>query len=750
MIASGGAGAVEPPVGKGCLQSLGEESDGVMAADRSPPDCYDSDLRRGLELNQDIQDRMNAEDMVRCTEDNTFIDLEGNKCPVGYIYCLRCVEWFRKISHAQAHWETSDRHKNKNCPEARNSPRKKLESDTDSPNISDTKSVSSGVIVKDEVVEAEVDYTQPDEEQCSLVDLCSSDEESGRVIDVGTGYSGAGGQAVDLKYIEEPRPLKIPLRKRQETTRSRDYRTSASLGGFSRRGASSSSAAAAAVVDFASTPSTYCPSDMGSPRRPLGGAKLSARSEPNLRPFGWWYKEKLGRERSATASTLRPAKPRHPPDPSRIGTHTSTRTASTVVLRPANRCEVVRRDSTGDRGGREECPLPHVPADWDEKDPRFECKDCIIEKRGGDGVWKCTLCEMDLWSIGEIELHERSKRHKKAARNKVWENMEAYIKRRHSEDLKQLGIVETAARTLVCQLCDVPLLDYYTASKHVNSSGHDEYSQHFAWWETANAIMKGDGMMRNDRRLHAVTQYLLKDMPDPRRLIEEEGIIPGEYNGRDGLLLNIQTYGTFECEIRGADVRFIKREVKYEDESPVVSGWRSSLDDDASDWAIVPSGGSIGAIMRAHPIRSRPRSKGPYDRVAGSLPRVPMNFSETDPRFACRECFEDRGDNRFVCILCDMELWGHADCWAHIHTRRHQKAARYQTWENIENFIRERYGESLGKLGVFETPSKTLRCVHCEKSPQSYYDVGHPARKFKYSSRIHEAHFLALRGFGHF
>lgn len=34
-----------------------------------------------------------------------------------------------------------------------------------------------------------------------------------------------------------------------------------------------------------------------------------------------------------------------------------------------------------------------------------------------------------------------------------------------------------------------------------------------------------------------------------------------------------------------------------------------------------------------------------------------------------------------------------------------------------------RFGESLAELGVIETAAGTLRCVHCEKPLQSYYDV---------------------------
>ncbi|KAF4735405.1 hypothetical protein FOZ62_005326, partial [Perkinsus olseni] len=169
-------------------------------------------------------------------------------------------------------------------------------------------------------------------------------------------------------------------------------------------------------------------------------------------------------------------------------------------------------------------PLPRVPKDWSEKDPRFACEDCIRRKRN-DG-WTCTLCEMDLWSPGEVALHETTKRHQKGVGYKIWENIEVFIKRRHSNDLRQLGIIETAANTLLCTMCDVPLQSYYDAASHVNSTKHFEYSQHYAWWLDARAVFTGANTPGADRQWRAVATYLLKGMPDPKRLIDEEGIIP--------------------------------------------------------------------------------------------------------------------------------------------------------------------------------------------------------------------------------
>ncbi|KAF4728344.1 hypothetical protein FOZ63_028809, partial [Perkinsus olseni] len=113
----------------------------------------------------------------------------------------------------------------------------------------------------------------------------------------------------------------------------------------------------------------------------------------------------------------------------------------------------------------------------------------------------------------------------------------------------------------------------------------------------------------------------------------------------------------------------------------------------------------------------------PYEKSSATLPKVPMNFSEADERFACKDCFMQRGDNNFVCLLCDMEFWGEADLRFHSTTRRHQKASRNKVWENIETFIQMRYGDSLSLLGVVQTSAGTLRCVHCEKPLPSYYDA---------------------------
>ncbi|EER05954.1 hypothetical protein Pmar_PMAR028138 [Perkinsus marinus ATCC 50983] len=332
----------------------------------------------------------------------------------------------------------------------------------------------SELIVKSEMVDDEVDYRQPDEDQLSLVDLCSSDEG----LDDG------------------------------EACQDYDF-------------------------DHASTPSTYCPSDIGSPRVPTSPG-YPIRSAPNLGSVGLWSDHKCERRRKPATSAnaiLRPAKPSSPPNPARIGLRVESRGRQTS--RSVNTAVVLKRAAAhqgrelGDRCDYDdpECPLPKVPRDWDETDQRFACKDCIQTNR--DDSWICTLCGIDLWSPGEIAFHETTKRHQKAAGHKVWENMEAYIKEKYSKDLNELGVLETAAQTLLCKICDMPLQSYYDAAKHVNSSNHFGYSQHYAWWLDARAIFTG-GNVSSDPQWRAVTTYLLKHMPDPKRLIDEEGIIPSK------------------------------------------------------------------------------------------------------------------------------------------------------------------------------------------------------------------------------
>ncbi|KAF4726934.1 hypothetical protein FOZ62_030712, partial [Perkinsus olseni] len=234
-----GAGASEPAAGEGREDWMAGQS----------------------ELNQDIQDRMAAECAVLCSLDNQSMlcDRDGNKCPLGYFFCLQCSVSFKKLGHIQVHWDTCDCHENGNGSR-----------DIRAPPLQPLK--AADLVVKSEVVDGEVDYTQPDEDQCSLVDLCSSDEE----ID--------GGRSND--YIN-PSPLPIPARRRNQTELDKvrsdasddcTRRASLQIGAVKVRTKASSSssspegtyksASSAASVDFdrASTPSTYCPSDFGSPR----------------------------------------------------------------------------------------------------------------------------------------------------------------------------------------------------------------------------------------------------------------------------------------------------------------------------------------------------------------------------------------------------------------------------------------------------------------------------------------------------
>ncbi|EER17933.1 hypothetical protein Pmar_PMAR027649 [Perkinsus marinus ATCC 50983] len=420
----------------------------------------------------------------------------------------------------------------------------------------------SELIVKSEMVDDEVDYRQPDEDQLSLVDLCSSDEEP---------EDGEASQ----DYIE-PTPLRIPVRRwgtprlgkigelpARQNNQYKGFisgRTETSSYNSTSQQASDGSTSSAAVVDFddhASTPSTYCPSDIGSPRVPTSPG-YPIRSAPNLGSVGLWNDHKCERRRKPVTSAnaiLRPTKPSSPPNLARIGLRVESRGRQT--RRPVNTAVVLKRAAAqqgrqlGDRCDYDdpECPLPKVPRDWDETDQRFACKDCI--QTTGDDSWICTLCGIDLWSPGEIAFHETTKRHQKAAGHKVWENMEAYIKEKYSKDLNELGVLETAAQTLLCKICDMPLQSYYDAAKHVNSSNHFGYSQHYAWWLDARAIFTG-GDVSSDTQWRAVTTYLLKHMPDPKRLIDEEGIIPMDNSSS---IANC----CFRCDMCGAKLDCLSR-----------------------------------------------------------------------------------------------------------------------------------------------------------------------------------------------
>ncbi|KAF4671560.1 hypothetical protein FOL46_000241 [Perkinsus olseni] len=492
--------------------------------------------------------------------------------PLGYFFCLQCSVSFQKLSHIQVHWDTCDCHENGNGSR-----------DVRAPPLQPLK--AADLVVKSEVVDGEVDYTQPDEDQCSLVDLCSSDEE----ID-----GGGSNDYVSSRLRINPSPLPIPARRRNQAELDK-VRSDAS--------------------DDCTRQATL----------QIGNVKVRAK---------------------ASSSSSSPE-----------GTY---KIASSAAM-----C----------RSTDPKSPLPRVPKDWNEKDPRFACEDCIRRKRN-DG-WTCTLCEMDLWSPGEVTLHETTKRHQKGVGYKIWENIEVFIKRRHSNDLRQLGVIETAANTLLCTMCDVPLQSYYDAASHVNSIKHFEYSQHYAWWLDARAVFTGENTTGVDRQWRAVATYLLKDMPDPKRLIDEEGIIPVK-----------------DCDSLCGDGSYLLAVTKRTTNEALVL-WR---------------GGHM-------------HTSQPYERSSATLPKVPMNFSEADERFACKDCFMQRGDNNFVCLLCDMEFWGEADLRFHSSTRRHQKASRNKVWENMETFIQMRYGDSLSQLGVVKTAAGTSRCVHCEKPLPSYYDA---------------------------